>query len=126
MKTLKLDENFPFSATKIFAEKGIDASSVFAQQLCGTDDANLLEICKEEGRILVTFDLDFANIIRFKLDESPGIIICRFKRQVNFEFILHQCLRITEVVTNTDVNGKLLIIDEKRIRIRKPDDQQNT
>lgn len=65
MKKIKLDENFPPSFLALFQNEIIDASSVHAQRISGSDDDSLFKICKEEKRTIVTFDLDFANIIRY-------------------------------------------------------------
>lgn len=75
MKKIKLDENFPPSCVSLFAEKGFDASSVLHQALSGTHDDNLYIICKEEERILVSFNLDFANIIRYPAEQTKGILV---------------------------------------------------
>jgi predicted nuclease of predicted toxin-antitoxin system len=58
MKKIKLDENFPPSLVHIFRLHGIDASSVHEQNMNGTDDDKLFEICIAEERAIITFDLD--------------------------------------------------------------------
>ena len=80
MKKIKLDENFPPSVVDIFNQHGIDASSVFHQNMQGDVDDTVLDVCVKEDRILITFDLDFANIIRYSTEGTPGIIISRNKK----------------------------------------------
>ena len=58
----KIDENLPIEFVEILQEYGYDAMTVHQQKLKGEKDPILLEICQQEGRILVTLDLDFANI----------------------------------------------------------------
>jgi predicted nuclease of predicted toxin-antitoxin system len=72
MKKIKLDENFPPTLLSLFQSEVIDASSVYLQNISGADDNLVYKICREEGRILVTFDLDFANIIRYPTNDTPG------------------------------------------------------
>ncbi|MEB3191501.1 MAG: DUF5615 family PIN-like protein [Snowella sp.] len=57
----KIDENLPTEFAEILQECGYDAMTVYQQKLKGEKDPILLEICQQEGRILVTLDLDFAN-----------------------------------------------------------------
>ena len=61
-KEFKIDENLPTEFAEILQEAGYDAMTVHQQKLKGEKDPILLEICQQEGRILVTLDLDFANI----------------------------------------------------------------
>jgi predicted nuclease of predicted toxin-antitoxin system len=72
MKKIKLDENFPPTLLSFFQSEVIDASSVYLQNISGADDNLVYKICREEGRILVTFDLDFASIIRYPTNDTPG------------------------------------------------------
>ena len=59
---LKLDENLPGEAFSVAQARGQDVATVQQQQLGGASDARLLTICQQEQRILVSLDLDFADI----------------------------------------------------------------
>ncbi len=122
MKKIKLDENFPSSFTKIFPAESVDASSVLHQKISGTDDDSLYMLCKKENRVLVTFDLDFANIIRYPADETEGIIVCRAKKQVSLADIEKITIRVAELVKSSELKGCLYVIDGKKIRMRRPAD----
>jgi predicted nuclease of predicted toxin-antitoxin system len=121
MKKIKLDENFPPAMVDIFLKRKIDASSVYLQQLNGTDDDRVFDICINEGRALVTFDLDFANILRYPSDKTPGIIIARSKRKINLAGISSLCDRLATLIAKEDIAGKLFIVEETKVRVRKPD-----
>jgi predicted nuclease of predicted toxin-antitoxin system len=58
---LKLDENLPVELCALFAAQGHEAATLYDEQLGGTVDANLYEVCQVEQRILVTLDLDFRT-----------------------------------------------------------------
>ena len=58
----KLDENPPVELADMFRKAGHDAVTVLDQDLAGARDADLASVCVREGRIIVTFDMDFANI----------------------------------------------------------------
>jgi predicted nuclease of predicted toxin-antitoxin system len=121
MKKIKLDENFPPVVLPLFQNERIDASSVFVQQLAGTSDDNLYQICKKEGRVIVTFDLDFANIIRFPSDDSAGIIVCRLRKKVNLDYIRHLCKVLVKLIEENELSGKLFIVEDGKVRVRRAD-----
>jgi predicted nuclease of predicted toxin-antitoxin system len=121
MKKIKLDENFPPSSAEIFRKKKIDASSVYEQRMNGSDDDEIFNVCKKEDRILVTFDLDFANIIRYPSHKTPGIIIARNRRKINLSGINSLCNRLALVIAREEITGKLYIVEPTTIRVRKPD-----
>jgi len=63
---LKLDENLGSRGAEILHEAGHDVSTVSLQKLGSTADRKLIEICRTEGRALVTLDLDFGNPFRYE------------------------------------------------------------
>jgi predicted nuclease of predicted toxin-antitoxin system len=121
MKRIKLDENFPPSSVSYFTDHKFDATSVFHQQISGIDDDNLYQLCKKEKRILVTFDLDFANIIRYPSQDTKGIIVYRLRKKVTIADILAACSTIVEVLKNNETDRSLLVIEGRKLRIRKPE-----
>ena len=58
---LKLDENLGVRGKHVLDAAGHDACTVAAQKLTAADDRHLIEICRLEGRALVTLDVDGAN-----------------------------------------------------------------
>ncbi|MBY0432913.1 MAG: DUF5615 family PIN-like protein [Cyclobacteriaceae bacterium] len=121
MKKIKLDENFPPAFLTLFQNELIDASSVYLQNISGAGDDLVYKICQEEKRALVTFDLDFANIIRYPAHETEGIIVCRIRRKINLDYIRMLCLTLVKVISENDLSGKLFIVEGKKVRIRKSD-----
>ena len=93
MKQIKLDENFPPGFTSVFEAGGIDASSVLKQNISGTDDDHLYQLCIKEKRIIVTFDLDFANIIRYPSATTSGAtVMVVLVRAVSSKTVLIGCM----------------------------------
>jgi predicted nuclease of predicted toxin-antitoxin system len=62
---LKLDENLDARLTSVLRRAGHEVSTVREQGLAGVDDQALYVHCRVESRILVTLDLDFANVLRY-------------------------------------------------------------
>ena len=75
----KLDENLPADAVAILLEAGHDAMSVLDQDLGGEADDRIAEICLAEKRVLLTFDIDFANIRTYRPGDLGGLVVFRKK-----------------------------------------------
>jgi len=96
---------------------GLQADSVADEGLTGADDSALAAKCRSEGRILVTLDLDFANIRAYPPAEYAGIIVLRPKRQ-DKQSVLALVHRLTLVLANRPPAGELWIVEPDRIRFR--------
>lgn len=74
---LFLDENIsPLYAQDLRAE-GHDVVAVLDVGLSGATDEHIRQFSNESSRILVTLDADFANIVRFPPEATPGIVRLR-------------------------------------------------
>jgi len=61
----KLDENLGRRTQEVFSLCGHRADTVAEENLSGTGDQRLFEICQVEERCVVSLDMDFADILRF-------------------------------------------------------------
>ena len=114
---LKLDENLGGTAFRYLVDAGCDVSTVRLQNLCGTADRNLIDVCASEGRCLVTLDLDFSNPLQFPPEQYGGIIVLRLPKQPSGQDII-ACLKtlIAAVPAGTDLSGSLRIVSKGRVR----------
>lgn len=114
---LKFDEHLPVEAAEIFRAAGHDAATVVDQALEGADDERLVEVCRNEDRALVTFDLDFSDLRAYPPNEYPGILVIRLKDQSK-PVVLALMERLAVLVKDEAVTGTLWIVDEDHVRIR--------
>jgi len=75
MLKFKADENIPIEGANIFKRFGYDIETVSDEGLQGVTDDALISICKKENRILVTFDLEFSDVLVYPPGAYPGIIV---------------------------------------------------
>lgn len=111
------DENFPLSSVFILQESGIDIKSI-AKEKSGINDVDVLNFALEEGRILLTFDRDFGELV-FKLGVKPpnGILYFRwnsFQPHDPANFLLEILSR--EKIT---ISGFFTVVGKDSIRQRK-------
>jgi predicted nuclease of predicted toxin-antitoxin system len=57
----KIDENLPIEIAELLINTGHDAKTVNNQQLQGAKDPALIDVCRNEHRVLVTLDTDFSE-----------------------------------------------------------------
>lgn len=77
----KVDENLPLAAKATILEDGYDCHSVYDENLDGGSDADLIETCRKEDRVIITLDLDFADIVRYPPKDYAGILVLRLPDQ---------------------------------------------
>lgn len=112
------DENLPAEAAAALRECGFDAETVWDESLAGSDDEGIAARVRSEGRILLTLDLDFANIRAYPPDQYPGIIVLRLKSQDKASVVAY-VRRIAAALEERSPNGELWIVEGDRIRFRR-------
>lgn len=118
MIAFKLDENLPTEAVALLQQEGHDVSSVVMQGLGGHADPEVSRVCRNEGRVLVTLDVDFANVQNYPPGDYPGIIVLRLARQGRRQVLAVLSALLGQLDPAT-LSGKLWIVEESRIRIRQ-------
>ena len=113
----KIDENLPPEAASILRGVGFGADTVGQEELSGAEDAVIACTSRSEDRILITLDLDFANIRAYPPGEHAGIIILRMKQQ-DKRTVLAYVRRLAAALGRRDPAGELWIVDGNRIRFR--------
>ena len=112
----KLDENFGIRGAAVLAAHGHDVATVAGQNLCGTSDLALIEVCRAERRCLVTFDLDFSNPIRFPPRRYAGIAVARLPARSGLAEINAALETLAAALGTEDLAGKLWIVELDRVR----------
>ena len=113
----KIDENLPEELAQLLRDAGWDAVTIVDEELGGSDDPEIRDVCDAEGRILVTFDRGFSNIRAYAPDEHPGFIVFRLRSQ-DKPHVLVVSVRLIAALREHDLQRELWIVDESRIRIR--------
>jgi len=113
----KLDENMPIEVAELLNSNGHNASTVLDEQINGAIDAKIALICQTEDRILITLDLDFADIRAYPPRSYPGLVVLRLK-QTNRRYVIEFAPRLLKLLDKEPIQHRLWIIDEDRLRIR--------
>lgn len=116
----KVDENLPIEIAELLISAGYNAKTINEQQLQGAKDPLLIDICKSEGRVLVTLDTDFSDIRSYPPQELPGVIILRVGSQAK-QHVIKVFQSILPFVQQEPLHQHLWIVEETKIRIRGKD-----
>lgn len=113
----KVDENLPDDIAQALRNRGHDAETVYGEGLRGEEDRTIAARCQQEGRALVTLDLDFANITVYSPEDSPGFIVLRVADQSR-SHVVHVFTQALNLMDQEPLVGRLWIVEEHQIRIR--------
>jgi predicted nuclease of predicted toxin-antitoxin system len=112
-----LDENLSPLHSRTVRDLGHDAVSVVEIGLSGANDEDVRVVAIEQQRVLLTLDADFANVLRYPPAETLGVVRLRIHPAIE-EAIDPMLRRAIPRITEISMSGKLVVVDERRIRVR--------
>jgi predicted nuclease of predicted toxin-antitoxin system len=113
----KVDENLPTEYASILRGAGFEADTVSDEKLSGASDSVLSERCRTEDRVLMTLDLDFANVQAYPPKSHPGIVVIRSKSQDGP--LLALLKRLVPALLQLSPKHQLWMVEPDRIRYRE-------
>ena len=118
---LKLDENLGRQAAALLRTAGHDVSTVVEQRLTSAPDEDVIGVCRQEDRCLVTLDLDFANPLRFDPKEYRGIAVLRLPSRPGANDLLNALRTLVGGLARGEISGRLWIVQIGVLREYQPD-----
>ncbi len=113
---LKLDENLGARGCRVLEDAGHEVATVPEQALTGATDTELLGHRASEDRALVTLDLDFANPLRFRPSQFPGIAVLRMPAKPTADVLDLLVRTLAQGLAKEPLHNKLWIVEPARIR----------
>ena len=114
----KVDENLPVEIAVMLRNAAHDALTVNDENLAGYPDLKIADVCRNEGRVLVTLDTDFANIYAYPPSDFSGIVVLRLARQ-DKPHILAVFQSVVSALRTESLDNRLWIVEETGIRVRQ-------
>jgi predicted nuclease of predicted toxin-antitoxin system len=116
---LKLDENLPEALLAALGALGHNVDNVLLEGLAGQNDGRIWEAAQDNGRFLITQDLDFSDIRKFAPGTHCGLMLVRLRnpgRKALAE-------RIVEAFTVQDTESWarcFVLLTDHKVRVRRP------
>jgi predicted nuclease of predicted toxin-antitoxin system len=115
-----IDEDLPRSLARRILAAGIEALDVRDAGLRGRPDSEIAARAREEGRVLVSADLGFANILSYPTGSHPGIVIARFPSETPVSTLNDAIVAAIAGLSQEEIRGALVVVEPGRIRLRRP------
>jgi len=112
-----LDMGVSPSAVDFLQRLGHQAIHLQQQGLHRLNDSEILEKAREEGRVLLTHDLDFGDLLAASGVNLPSVVIFRL-RNMRPEQVNRHLLTIISQYPETLERGAIVTVTEGRARIR--------
>lgn len=115
---VKLDENITAAAKALIAQHGHEVDTVADEGLTGATDSVVIEACRSDERMLVTFDIGFGDVHAYPPGTHNGIVLLRLADQ-RPESTLDVLRRFLIGHALDELAGALIVVSDDRVRIRR-------
>jgi Domain of unknown function (DUF5615) len=116
----KLDENVDLRILTRFRAAGYDVATVPEQNMVSAPDTELIEVCRQEERCLVTADRDFTNRGRYNPANYFGIAVIRLPAQMQLADWYAAIETLIQGLEVSSIVGKLWVIRNNSIQEYQP------
>jgi predicted nuclease of predicted toxin-antitoxin system len=111
-------QNLPLQIASGLRNLGHDIHTTQDEKLSGCNDPDLWRAAQQEGRLLITQDLDFSDESRFAPGTHHGIVLIRLRSPSRRKLIE----RVEEVFQYEIVStwpGCFVVVTEQKVRVRR-------
>ena len=99
-------------------EAGHESIHLRDEGLFKMEDAGILDKARSESRIVLTFDLDFGDLLAASGERLPSVIIFRLRNQTPGAVRPRLFEILSERETDLEA-GVIIIVEETRYRVRR-------
>lgn len=105
--SLFADEHIPEVLVSQLRKSGIDATSVYREDMKGSPDDEVLEKAISQDRALLTVDKDFVSGLEKKYDHR-GII--KFKERYKIGEMLRDVQKVVSTLSEDEIKGTVIYL----------------
>lgn len=93
----------------------VEVERAIDKELEEAPDEEIFKYILKTSQILLTFDRDFGNIIRFDIESSRGVVVIYIERMSRAR-IIERTVKFFKEIEENELRGKLFIVEPERIR----------
>jgi predicted nuclease of predicted toxin-antitoxin system len=116
---IKLDECLPKECAELLSAFGHEVDTVPDEGLQGKPDQTIWSSSQTEKRFLVTTDLDFSDVRRYKPGQHSGVLLIRLRSEGK-ETTLSYLKWLLKEHELESWKGCLVIATEHKVRVKIP------
>jgi predicted nuclease of predicted toxin-antitoxin system len=116
---MKVDECLPEECAELLTRKGHDVATARQEGLQGARDAEIWDAAQSEKRFLVTTDLDFSDLRRYRAGKHAGVLLLRLHKEGKTRVLAY----LQWLLAQYDISkweSCLVVATDHKIRIRRP------
>ncbi len=111
------DMGVALSTIRALREHGHDAVHLQEAGLGRLPDRAIMEKARQENRVVLTFDLDFGDLLAAGLLDTPSVLVFRLHNQTPSSVTPRLLAVLSETQRELEA-GAVVIVEEARYRIR--------
>lgn len=118
---LKLDENLGHTCVAILRDAGHDIETIVSERLAGAPDPRVIDVCRAEGRALVTLDVELANPILYPPSTHRGVVLVRVRGPHTLNVLVESVRTLAAALSTASPDGQIWIVQRDRVRVYQPE-----
>jgi predicted nuclease of predicted toxin-antitoxin system len=111
-----LDADMPRSSSKVLKSLGFEVEDVRDIGLGSAKDKDIIEYASKNGKIIITRDTDFGEVLRYP--KHPGAIIFRLPYTFTAKAINERLKGFLISLTMEELRNAIIIVELERCRRR--------
>jgi predicted nuclease of predicted toxin-antitoxin system len=115
---IKLDENIPVRLAGILASLGHDVDTVASEGLKGKPDSDVWSAAQRFERFLITQDLNFSDVRRFKPGTHAGILVLRL-REPGANALVSRIEAVAREEGFESLARCFVVLTDRKLRVRR-------
>ena len=112
------DMGVSMTVVRNLREAGYEAIHLREEGLQRLPDPEIVEKAKQEERIILTFDLDFGDLLAASSEPLPSVIIFRLQNTLS-SFVSERLLEVLSECSDDLETGAIVMVEDSRYRLRR-------
>ncbi len=117
MIAVLLDQGLPRTAAGLLREIGWDVQHVSERGMSQAEDVAIIEVARQEGRVVVTLDADFHALLAVSGAQGPSVLRIRMEG-LKADRIASLMEQVFAVAGNALALGAMVTVLDGKIRIK--------
>ncbi len=112
------DMGVSMTVVRNLREAGYEAIHLREEGLQRLPDPEIVEKARQEERIILTFDLDFGDLLAASSEPLPSVIIFRLQNTLP-SFVSARLLEVLSECSEDLETGAIVMVEDSRYRLRR-------